>query len=358
MFYRIFTLGVFLLMLGGIASAQEKTVVFEFEGIGVDQPTIEAGTRIFSNELNATGKFSVIPWGDVETKLIERGISNFECYQISCAASYGSIAGAQKSIIGSLTRLGERITVEARLINVATEEVIFSDRFSASTVDDLDVALRKVAEAVATQKKIESEVTRYAITEEESQETRRKKGFITSGALFGFGFPLGNSYSKVDNLNYYGVVVRYEAGSYVLDNLFGLQHGSGGAKDTTFYGTIVDEKVVNIFFYDIGLRYILNRGSDFTPFFGGGLGIHLISQQESHGETYMEGTQAFALHLAGGMYAFQTYDFHLTVEARYTVLFTKAFPNSGSSSHQIGITFSITKKLEKKDRGGCMGCGF
>jgi len=359
-FYRIFTLCVFLLMLGGIASAQEKAVVFEFEGIGVDQPTIEAGTRIFSNELNATGKFSVIPWGDVEAKLIERGISKFECYQISCAASYGSMAGAQKSIIGSLTRLGERITVEARLINVATEEVVFSDRFSASSIDDLDVALRKVAEAVATQTQIKSEVTRYAITEEETQEGRRKKGYITSGASFGFGFPLGNSYSKVDDLFSLAWVMRYEAGSYVLDNSLGFSSGSGGEKDTTILGQIVDKKEVGILFWDIGLRYILNRGSDFTPFFGGGIGLHFIGSQESQGQTYMESARAFALHLAGGMYAFQTYDFRLTVEAKYTALFTDVFLDSGSSSHQIGISIGITRKFEKDENRGCMsgGCIF
>jgi TolB-like protein len=360
MLYRIFAITILTLMLVGVAAAQEKTVVFEFEGIGVDPATVEAGTHIFSSELNATGKFSVIPWGDVEAKLTEQGVTSFDCYQISCAANNGFIVGAQKAVIGTLTKLGDRITIDASLVDVGAKDVIFSDRFSATSMDDLDVALRKVAQALANQKHIESEVNPYAITEEETQESRRRKGYITSGASFGFGFPLGNSYSKVDDLFSLAWVMRYEAGSYVLDNSLGFSQGSGGEKDTTYLGEIINTTEVGIFFWDIGMRYILNRQSDFTPFFGGGIGLHFIGAQESEGYTYTEATRAFALHLAGGLYAFQSYDFRLTLEAKYTMLFSDVFVDSGSSSHQIGFSIGITRKFEKDEKRGCMsgGCMF
>jgi hypothetical protein len=360
MMYRIFAITILLVLAAGLVAAQEKTVVFKFEGIGVDQSTIDAGTHIFANELNATGKFSVIPSGDVEAKLTEEGITSFDCYQISCAANNGFIVGAQKAVIGSLTKLGEKITIEARLIDVGAKDVVFSDRFSAMSVDDLDVALRKVAQALASQKHIQSEVNRYAITEEETQESRRKKGYITSGASFGFGFPLGNSYSEVDNLKSLAWVMRYEAGSYVLDNSLGFSWGSGGEKDTTFLGEIINTTEVGILFWDIGMRYIVSRGSDFTPFFGGGIGLHFIGSQDYKGTAYMESSQAFALHLAGGLYAFQSYDFRLTFEAKYTMLFSDAFIGSGSTSNQIGFTIGITRKFEKGEKRGCMsgGCLF
>jgi len=362
MIYRILAFAVVLVTLCGILSAQEKAVVFEFEGIGVDQPTIEASTRIFANELNATGEYSVIPWGDVETKLIERGLSTFKCHQTSCAVSYGAIAGAQKSIIGSLTRLGGKITIEARLISVATEEVLFSDRFSSSSIEDLDIALRKVAEALSTQTKIVSEVSRYAITEEETLDARRKKSYITSGASFGFGFPLGDSYSKVNSLKKLIWTMRLEAGQFIINNSIGISWGSLKREDPNNVFQSYS-KTVTIVPWDIGLRYLFSRKGDFSPFVGGGIGFHFIGSAEADrsdtidGNELVKSDQALAIHLAGGLYAFQSYDFRLIIEAKYTAVFSDAFYDSGSTSHQIGISIALLRKFEKGEKRGCMGGG-
>jgi hypothetical protein len=366
MFYRILIISVILLMFGGIVSAQEKAAVFEFEGIGVDQPTVKASSRIFANELNTTGKYTVLPQGDIETKLIERGITDFDCFQISCAASYGSIVGAQMSVIGSLTRLGARITVEARLIRVATKEVIFADHFAAGTIEDLDVALRKVARALATQTRIESEVTRYAITEEETREARRKKSYITSGASYGFGFPICDSYADVSRLKTMAWSTRYDAGKFVVDNTIGITWGGGGEKDfddkdgNTIY--LEDERSVAIIPWDIGIRYLFNYKSDISPFIGGGLGLHFVaskelSQTSASGDfEYVKSDAAMAIHLTAGLYAFQSYDFRLTFEGKYTYLMTDAFLDAGDSQ-QFGISISISRKFEKGEKRGCMGGG-
>jgi len=342
--------------LTGLASAQERVAVFAFEAIGVDWETAEAATHIFRNELNATGKFSVIPKGDMETKLAEEGITDFTCYAIGCAAEYGYAVGADKAIIGTLTKLGERVTAEVRLVSVVRKDIEFSDSFAAMSLDDLDSALRKLAQAVAERKKIESEVTRYAITEEEALEARRKKAYITTGAAFGFGFPLGDSYSGVSTLKKIAWIMRYEAGKLVVDNSFGITWGSGGEQDTIL-GSIIDEKEVAVFPWDIGMRYIFNRESDFTPFVGGGIGLHFIASKDVEGAVYTESDQAFALHASAGLYAFQSYDFRLTVEGKYTIVFSDAFADSGDWSHQIGILISISRKFERGEDRGCMGGG-
>jgi hypothetical protein len=353
------------LPLTGLVVAQEKAVVFDFEAIGVDEQTCASATHIFRNELDATGKFLVMAKGDMEAKLTDQGITDFSCYEITCAASNGFALGVEKAIIGSLTKLGERITAEVRLVDVIRKEVEFTDRFSATSLDDLDSALRKLAKAVASRQKIESEVTRYAITEEETQEPRRKKSYITSGASFGFGFPLGDSYAKVSNLKTLAWVMRYEAGNLVIDNSVGITWGKGGEQDTVYdwsdNATVVDKKQVVIMPWDIGVRYVFNRESDFTPFVGGGIGLHFISSQEVSGLEYTKSDQAMALHVAGGFYAFQSYDFRLTIEGKYTIVFTDAFgKESGNSSQQFGISIGISRKFEKEEKRGCLsgGCVF
>lgn len=363
MFYQKLLIFLFLLVLTGLVSAQEGIVVFEFDGVGVDEQTIMAATQIFRNELNATGKFSVISKGDMETMLSDQGITDFSCHDITCASNFGFTVGVERAIIGSLIMLGERVTAEVRLVSVIRKEVVFTDRFSATSLDDLDSALRKLAKAVATRKKIESEVTRYPITEEETMEPRRKKAYITSGASFGFGFPLGDSYSKVNNLKILTWVMRYEAGKFVIDNSIGISWGTADFEDT-IYTFQVYSKTVSIIPWDIGMRYIFNRESDFTPFVGGGLGFHFIGSTKLEdigpGEEVIKSDQALALHLAGGLYAFQSYDFRLTIEGKYTIVFTDAFHESGNSSQQFGISISISRKFEKEEKRGCMsgGCIF
>jgi hypothetical protein len=342
-------------LMTGLAVAQERVAVFDFEPIGVDHQTAQAASRIFRAELAETGKYSVLGKTEMEAKLDEAGIADYGCYNVSCAAFNALALSAEKAVIGSISRLGEKIVVEASLVSAVRKEVIFSDQFTSSTVDDLDVVMRKLAGAIAEETKIESEVGRFAITEDEAEEPRRKKAYITSGASFGFGFPIGDSYSNVDNLKTVAWVMRYEAGNYVLENSVGITWGD--AEPDTSYGVLVSTKTITVVPWDIGLRYVFNRESDFTPFIGGGIGLHFIASQDLEGEVFVQGDQAMALHLAGGLYAFQSYDFRLTIEGKYTMVFTDAFHDSGDSSQQFGISIGITRKFEKGEKRGCMSGG-
>lgn len=337
---------------------QESLVVFEFEGLSVDATTTEAATQIFRAELEATNKFDVVTFGDMVEKLSAAGIEDHTCNAVGCAAEYGAKLEVEKAIVGTLTMLGDRVTTEVRLVDVATAAAVFSDRFAVTSLDDLDIALRKLAVAVADRKKIESELDRFTISEEETKDPRRRKGYVTSGFGFGFGFPLGDSYAKISNLKTLTWVTRYEARSLVLEGSLGASWGSGGEKDTVYDAsmnafTVVDEKQVLIMPIDIGLRYIFMRGSDVTPFVGGGLGMHFIASQDQGGITYTESDQALALHAAGGVYAFQSYDFRVAVELRYALTFTDVFAESEDISDQIAIGITITRKIEKKGRRGC-----
>lgn len=359
MYRRLFLSVLFLVILPGVAIAQVRTAVFEFESIGFDAQTIKAATHIFRNELNATGKFSVIDRTDIEAALAEKGITDFSCYAVSCATEYGYFAGAEKSIVGSLTMLGNRLTAEIRVVNVIEKKIIFTDSFSASSTYDLDVILRKLARAAASGKKIVSEVNRFAITEEETMDPRRKKSYITSGASLGFGLPLGDSYSGVDRIVAVAWMMRYEADHWLIENSLGVSWGRGGDRDTTYMGMMTDERKFTVIPWDIGLRYVFNRQADFTPFIGGGLGLHFIGSQR-YGIVSIGRDEAFAFHLAGGVYGFQSYDFRLTIQAKYTVVFSDAFVDSGSSSHQLGLSISVSRKLVKGEKRGCMsgGCLF
>jgi hypothetical protein len=357
---RLFSIIGLVILIAGTAVAQERVAVFEFEGIGIDQEQAIIATQLFRSELGATGKFTVIPKGDVEAKLAEKGITDFSCYAFGCASEYGSLAGADLAVIGTVMMYGQRVMVEVNLVGTANKQLEFNDRFSAISIDDIDSVLRKLAQAAAERRKIESEVGRFAITEEETMEGRRKTSYITTGAAFGFGFPLGDSYGDIGALKHLVFIVRYEAGSFVIDNSFGASWASGSRRvpDEFNRARMVDADLkVVVFPWDIGARYIFNRKSDFTPFIGGGMGLHFITQDDHQGGLLdTRSTSDFAIHIAGGIYAFQSYDFRLAVEVKYTALFTDAFPGDNRISQQVGMLISLTRKVgESGNRGCCFG---
>jgi TolB-like protein len=363
MYFKNSVFLLFILLLTGLVVAQESVAVFEFNATGIDEQTTKAAMQIFINELNATGKFSVIPTEEMETNLSAKGITDFNCLDVSCAAEYGFALGIENVIIGTYTKLGDKIIAEVKLVSVSQKKVAFMDRFSTVSVEDLDMVLRRLANAVAQRKKIATDVGRFGITEQEAEEPRRKKSFITSGASFSFGFPFGDSYSGVDNIKTFWWNTRYETGDFVVDNSVGISWGTGEKAEVEILPGItqtIAETRIAVIPWDIGVRYIFNREAEFAPFLGGGLGFHFIGSQSYNigygAESYEAGhgsDEAMALHIAGGIFGFQSSNFRLTLEGKYTIVFSDAFQNSGSSSQQFGISIGITRELSDSS----IGCG-
>jgi len=160
---------------------------------------------------------------------------------------------------------------------------------------------------------------------------------------------------------------------HVVDNQVGFSF-SGTERDSIQYiypyppydtsYAYTDESQVQVFYWDIGLRYVFKPKEDFTPYIGGGLGLHIFgSSKVNYSGSYygddeiISADQAMALHIAGGLYAFQSYDFRFNIEGKYTIAFTDAFHGSSNTNQQFGIMIGITKRIEKKEKDGCGGGG-
>jgi hypothetical protein len=349
---RTITMLVLCLGVCSVALGQSATIVFELEAFGdFDSVTIVAATQILRDELNATGKFSVIPKAEVESKAIQSGIADVLCRDMDCAVTIGEAVGAKCGIMGTLTSWGgQSIQASIRRIDLRSKKMSFSDKFEAASLDDLNHALGRLARAVATGKHILTEKGRYNVDPGETVAGRRKAPYVTSGLAFGFGAPSGDSYSKVDNLKSLSWVFRYEVGHFVLANSIGFCWGKGG-EDSLLVGSSylsISERKARIVPWDILVHYVVNRKADFSPFVGAGAGFQFIFPQEVDGSSdeYTQSDQALALHLSAGLYAFQSYNIRLVVESRYTTLMTKAFgEESGDSSKQLGLYMGIAYRL-------------
>ena len=328
-----------LIAVPDMALCQQKMaiVVFDAQPIGVEESTVLASTQLLRNDLAATGTFAVMDEGEVTRFLGEKP----NCYDSQCASEIGRQLGVDKAVIGSLSRLGEKVIVELRMVDVASGQVEFSDRMASATVEDLDTVIKRLATGLATGKPTEKTVEIGAITEVETREPRRRKNFFTVGGKVGYLFPTGDSWRKVDKLLCLDWVTWYETPTFMVESLVGWRYEIG--RDEGAYDVPVE----------FSIFYIPGK-SDFTPYLGGGLGIHWVAAARDdedvayHQEERIT-NNGLALNVGGGLIGFRTYDFRIVVDLRYTMVFAEL---DGQDTHQgISLTFGVTHP--RKDPRGC-----
>jgi TolB-like protein len=334
---------VMLLTMGNALSEQTiRLAVFDFQPIGVDPATVLATGQLLRNDLAGPGRFSVVEEGQMQRTLGQ----TVQCFDSRCAAEHGRRLGAEKAIVGSLSRLGEKIIVELRLVDVTTAQVEYSDRMASSTLEDLDTVIQRLANSVASGKRVESTAEVGLIVQEEAKEPLRRKNFFTVGGKFGYLFPTGQSWGRVDRLLCLDWVTRYETPSFLVESLFGYRFEL--TKDKGAFDLPID----------FSIFYLPSR-SDFSPYLGGGLGIHWIGakNRKDDGSSNDAGNKrtinhGLALNLGGGLMGFRTYDFRIVVDLRYQVVFADV---GNEKTHQgIGLTFGITNL--RGESNGPRGC--
>jgi hypothetical protein len=321
-----------------------RLVVFDLQPIGMDEATAMATVQLLRNDLAGTGKYTLVEEGEMQRTLGQMT----PCYDSQCAAENGRQLGAAKAVVGSLSRLGEKIIVELRLVDVATAHVEYSDRMTSSTVEDLDTVIQRMANAVASGKPVEKTTEVGLIVQEEAKEPLRRQNFFTVGGKIGYLFPTGDSWGQADRLLCLDWVTRYETNDFFVESLIGYRYQlneDNGAFDVPI---------------EFSIFYVPSR-SDFSPYVGGGLGIHWIGARrwdeengDMNGEDERWTNNGLALNLGGGLMGFRTYDFRFIVDLRYSVVLADL---GDQSTHQgISLTFGITSPRggDKGSRGCCI----
>jgi hypothetical protein len=332
-----------LLLTVGRALAQQtvRLAVFDLEPIGVDPATVQATGQLLRNDLAGTGRFSVVDQGEMLRILG----GDMRCYDSQCAAENGRRLGAGKALVGSLSRLGEKIIVELRLVETATGMVEYSDRMASATVEDLDTVIQRMAKSVASGKPAEGTAEVGLIVQEEAREPLRRKNFFTVGGKIGYLFPTGDSWGQADRLLCLDWVTRYETNDFFVESLVGYRYQlnqDNGAFDVPI---------------EFSIFYVPSR-SDFSPYFGGGLGIHWIGAErwDDEGDPVDDDddrvtNNGLALNLGGGLMGFRTYDFRIVVDLRYSIVMADL---GGQDTHQgIMLTFGITSPRGTNGSRGC-----
>lgn len=307
----------------------EKTGILPFKQAGVEGSITEAIYQLIESELISYGHTTVPP-NEIEEELA----SEVECYNKECAVEIGNQMDLDRVIFGSITKIGEKYIVSAIVIEPPKSEIIFSDKVTSKTAEDLDVCISRLVKSIESGKEVEKTAEIGKITEEEMKiEVKRKEAFFASGIGFGMGMPVAGYGDAGDEiLNYYGIKTWYETPKFATELEWYLGYPSGPL-----------DFDLNEWSLGISLIYFFTT-TDFSPYLS--LGV----ERKSITIDLSDYTSGLALQAGGGLVVFRTYDFRLVIDGKLsTSFFDVGVAEGPHSSMRIGVNL-----LYKKDKGG--GC--
>ena len=110
-----------LLLLFSLVSAQDfrQTVaVIDFDASGISQLEATSLTNRFRTAVGDVGAMRLVERGMMEDVLQEQGFQQTGCTSEECAVEVGQLLGVQNMIGGSIGRVGDTFTIDARMISV------------------------------------------------------------------------------------------------------------------------------------------------------------------------------------------------------------------------------------------------
>jgi hypothetical protein len=271
--------------------------------------------------------------------------AHVKCAEKSCAETLAQEGKADEVVFSTIRRLGEKWIFSSTIMDAKGQEP-FNQRVVAQNIEDMEPVTRRVADALQARLSLEKVATTENITgkEENSEPTRRRSLFIT-GLSLGYLYPFGSSYTYNQS--------RYDIGSgYThrdnqpysqLVRLAWLNEWE--FRDDMALGFDMVWSMPNDIGGDMSLQYLF-RKTDFTPFVGGGLGLHYVAPLDDSVDDSRRDSGP-TLNAQAGIMLFRTYDIHVIAKTQYQVILNSRGDNG--LVFDVGVVY---QKRERQESGG------
>lgn len=125
---------------------QRTVAVLDFEGLGITSQEAQALTNRFTTALSSTKKVILVERGTMNDVLEEQGFEAGECTSDECAAEVGAMLGVEYMVSGSIGKIGNSYTIDAKMFSVATGAAESMENITYSgAVDGLIVEIEILA---------------------------------------------------------------------------------------------------------------------------------------------------------------------------------------------------------------------
>ncbi|MFC2170819.1 PEGA domain-containing protein [Calditrichota bacterium] len=150
-FFFVLILVIPSLVTGQIVDIYNVAVIDLDMSAGVTEGYKRPLSDRLRQELVKTGRFKVVERNNMEGILREQGFQMEDCSSDECAVEMGRLLGVQKIIAGSLAKVGETHTINVRMIDIESGEIVAAHSVDCRcNIDDvLTVRMKDAAQLLA-----------------------------------------------------------------------------------------------------------------------------------------------------------------------------------------------------------------
>ena len=157
LWFVIFCLCLFHIM--AVGQTKITMAVLDFEAKNIAQETADAVADILSTELFNTNRFNVVERTAIAKILEEQKLQMTGITDMSRAAEIGKVLNVEKIMTGSVSRLGNNIIINTRLVDVETGALeLAQNTKSLRGEDGLPAAIAELVKQIAQQVTIEGSI--------------------------------------------------------------------------------------------------------------------------------------------------------------------------------------------------------
>jgi TolB-like protein len=134
---------VIIMLLGPSLFAETKKMriaIMDFTPKGISVKDARIISEIIRNDMINTREYVVVERDQMNRILYEQGFQMTGCTDESCAVEAGKLLSANKMLVGSISKLEDRIIVTGRIVDVEKGSAEFSEKVDADSMNDLAYA--------------------------------------------------------------------------------------------------------------------------------------------------------------------------------------------------------------------------
>ena len=146
---KFFLIMAFFLVLYFPLQAQElRVAVVDFKADGIDEASARRISELIRNEMIKSGRYRIIERTQIDKILTEQGFQLSGCTDSGCAVEIGKLLSANKMLVGTIMKIGNKIVITGRMVDVQSGSADFSADSEAKSENDLNDAVRKFSSSL------------------------------------------------------------------------------------------------------------------------------------------------------------------------------------------------------------------
>ena len=126
-------------IIGGSSNIRTARIaIIDFEGIGVSFDEIRVLSQRLASEIISLNVYKLFERSKVDQVIKENNFQHSGCADAACAMEIGQLAGVERMVIGTVSKIGNTYSIDSRMIDVESGESVISAEYSTqNSIDDV-----------------------------------------------------------------------------------------------------------------------------------------------------------------------------------------------------------------------------